>query len=294
MSRAAATATPRVRSIAAAPTAVVSRPAPLAAAARFFSQTARAASSDEIAREIAGENASENAAAADAPSEAASPAASETAAGAEPATGETPYGIFVRNIVFDASDEHLGEAFEHYGRVTRASISRDARGLSRGYGFIYFDNETSRNRALQEANGSFWHGRRLAVLPRTSRRMRENSPNSGARAGRASGSRDPTESLYIGNLPYETTDADLNTLFSELEGVTSVRVAVDRATGWPRGFAHADFESVQLAEAAFNNLRGKKLGTRELRVDYADPAMKGKEAAPRDQGASVPEYGGQQ
>lgn len=80
---------------------------------------------------------------------------------------------------------------------------------------------------------------------------------------------DPTDSLYIGNIPYETSDADLNKIFRELDNVTDVRVAVDRNTGWPRGFAHADFSDVESAKKAYEKLSALTIGDRLLRVDYA-------------------------
>lgn len=80
---------------------------------------------------------------------------------------------------------------------------------------------------------------------------------------------EPTKSLYIGNIPYETTDAELNRIFRELDNVTDVRVAVDRTTGWPRGFAHADFADVEACTAAIEKLKGVTIGGRELRLDYA-------------------------
>lgn len=46
--------------------------------------------------------------------------------------GETPYGLFIRNMVFDINEKHLEEAFEKYGKISRAVVVRDARGLSRG------------------------------------------------------------------------------------------------------------------------------------------------------------------
>lgn len=48
--------------------------------------------------------------------------------------GEEPgFGLFVRNMVFEANEDHLREAYEKYGEVTKAVVARDARGLSRGY-----------------------------------------------------------------------------------------------------------------------------------------------------------------
>lgn len=59
-------------------------------------------------------------------------------------------------------------------------------------------------------------------------------------------------------------------MFRSLENVTDVRVAVDRNTGWPRGFAHADFVDVESATKAYEKLLQYNLGGRELRVDYAE------------------------
>lgn len=257
------------------------RPANLAIAARFFSQTARVANAEEersaaaAADAIAAADGAEEVAADGAEAPAASPRASNP--GDE---GETPHGVFIRNIVFDASEAHLQEAFEHYGPVSKSVIARDARGMSRGYGFVWFESEEAVAKALAEANGSFWHGRRLIVMPRTGRQSRDAAGRpSGGRGDRdrssgnnSTSSRPPTNSLYIGNLPYETTDADLNVVFREIEGLKAVRVAVDRSTGWPRGFAHADFDTVEHATIGYEYLQNKEVGSRVLRIDYASPS----------------------
>ncbi|KAK4987894.1 hypothetical protein LTR28_001805, partial [Elasticomyces elasticus] len=51
----------------------------------------------------------------------------------------------------------------------------------------------------------------------------------------------PTKTLFIGNMSFQMSDKDLNDLFREIRNVLDVRVAIDRRTGQPRGFAHADF-----------------------------------------------------
>ena len=79
----------------------------------------------------------------------------------------------------------------------------------------------------------------------------------------------PTPTLYIGNIPYETTDAELNNMFRHLENITDIRVAVDRTTGWPRGFAHADFADVESAKNAYEKLQQMKIGERNLVVDFS-------------------------
>lgn len=53
--------------------------------------------------------------------------------GSEQQTEAEPgYGLFIRNMVFEANEDHLREAYEKFGTITKVAIARDARGLSRG------------------------------------------------------------------------------------------------------------------------------------------------------------------
>ncbi|KAJ4420059.1 hypothetical protein N0V82_004631 [Gnomoniopsis sp. IMI 355080] len=189
----------------------------------------------------------------------------------QPASDQEPgYGLFIRNMVFEANEDHLREAYDKFGEIAKVAIARDARGLSRGYGFVWFNDKDARDKAVEGTNNSFWHGRRIQVAEREPRTA----------AGGRGGNLEPTRSLYIGNIPYETTDAELNRIFRELENVTDVRVAVDRTTGWPRGFAHADFADVEACAAAKEKLAGMTIGGRELRLDFATTATsKGRKGA---------------
>jgi len=138
------------------------------------------------------------------------------------------------------------------------------------FGFVYMETPEARNKAIEELNGSFWHGRRVHMAEATGRR-----PSNGPRPAAASSgpTNEPTRYLYIGNIPYEATDAELNRMFRGLDNLEDVRVAVDRVTGFPRGFAHADFTDVEAAKKAFEKLDGFELGGRSLRVDYAGNAL---------------------
>ena len=79
----------------------------------------------------------------------------------------------------------------------------------------------------------------------------------------------PSKTLFIGNMSFEMTDKDLNDLFREVKNVIDVRVAIDRRTGQPRGFAHADFVDIASAEKAHQSLNSKEVYGRQLRVDYS-------------------------
>jgi nucleolin len=99
-----------------------------------------------------------------------------------------------------------------------------------------------------------------------------HKPRNGTRSGVASvnpqaGS--PSKTLFIGNMSFEMSDKDLNDLFRDIRNVMDVRVAIDRRTGQPRGFAHADFVDVASATQAMDLLKEKVVYGRQLRVDYS-------------------------
>jgi len=77
--------------------------------------------------------------------------------------------------------------------------------------------------------------------------------------------------LYVGNLPYETNEDDLTTLFAQAGNVASVNVMRDRETGRARGFAFVEMATDQEAQNAINQLHEKAFGGRTLTVNEARP-----------------------
>ena len=77
--------------------------------------------------------------------------------------------------------------------------------------------------------------------------------------------------LYVGNLPYETGEAELQELFSRAGTVDSVKVMRDMATGRARGFAFVEMGTNEEAEAAIRELNNFQLGGRGLSVNEARP-----------------------
>ncbi len=77
--------------------------------------------------------------------------------------------------------------------------------------------------------------------------------------------------IYVGNLSYNTTEKELETLFSQFGEVTSARVITDRDTGRPKGFGFVEMADKAAAEAAISALDGREVGGRDLRVNEATP-----------------------
>jgi RNA recognition motif-containing protein len=77
--------------------------------------------------------------------------------------------------------------------------------------------------------------------------------------------------LYVGNLPYETSDQDLHQLFASVGTVESVNLMRDMATGRARGFAFVEMATDEEAQTAIGTLNNYDLGGRNLTVNEARP-----------------------
>lgn len=90
--------------------------------------------------------------------------------------------------------------------------------------------------------------------------------------------------LFVGNLSYEVTEADLRALFSEVGTVTVVRIPLDRESGRPRGFAFVDFAERPEGEAAIARFHQQMFKGRALGVSEAVA----REDAPRSSAPRAP------
>jgi cold-inducible RNA-binding protein len=77
--------------------------------------------------------------------------------------------------------------------------------------------------------------------------------------------------LYVGNLPYETTESDLQALFEASGQVASINIIRDRATGQARGFAFVEMADAAAARQAISDLDKHAYGGRNLTVNEAKP-----------------------
>ena len=81
--------------------------------------------------------------------------------------------------------------------------------------------------------------------------------------------------LYVGNLPHEMTEDQLNTLFSEAGAVASAKIITDRHTGQPRGFGFVEMETKLEGQKAISMLNGRSVEGRPLAVNEARPQQRG-------------------
>ncbi|TGZ80044.1 hypothetical protein EX30DRAFT_68019 [Ascodesmis nigricans] len=171
--------------------------------------------------------------------------------------------VYVGNLRYECTEEDLIDRFKQYGEVVASKIVRHPDdGRSRGWGYVEFKSLDDSASAIENMNNAPFMGRRLSVqfVQRTNLRLAGN---------------EPSNVLFLGNLPFQLTDDDLNELFKNIRGCVDVRVAMDRRTGQPRGFAHADFRDVESAVKAKTQLEGTQVYGRYIRVDYSEHVNRG-------------------
>jgi RNA recognition motif-containing protein len=88
--------------------------------------------------------------------------------------------------------------------------------------------------------------------------------------------------LFVGGLPYETSDAELEKLFSELGKVESATVITDRNTGRSRGFGFVEMAVDEEAAKAIEKLNDSEIGDRKIVVAEARPREDRPEQPPRE------------
>ena len=136
--------------------------------------------------------------------------------------------------------------------------------LDSSFGYVEYKNVADAQAAVQNLDSQMFEGRDLVCQ---FHRAKENSKTRAPDGNYVPNP--PSKTLFIGNMSFEMSDKDLNDLFRDIRNVMDVRVAIDRRTGQPRGFAHADFIDVASATRAKTMLADKVIYGRQLRVDFS-------------------------
>ncbi len=79
------------------------------------------------------------------------------------------------------------------------------------------------------------------------------------------------KNIYVGNLPFSTSNEDLNELFAAFGEVSSAKVIRDKFTDRSRGFGFVEMENDEEADKAIAELNGNEIEGRALKIDEAKP-----------------------
>lgn len=195
--------------------------------------------------------------------------------------------LFVAGLPDSVSEEVLKTIFEATGgKVLSVSLPKDRMtGRPRGFGFVTMTTPAEAQAARDALDGSLQGGRSISVRPFQAEPPRKgeggpmsSGPRSGPFAGgpRSSGgpaAQAPDRTLYVGNLPYDCTQQEVETLINGVVGegqVARVHLPTD-PDGRKRGFGFVTMASSESAKTASEQLKTADIRGRRLIVNIAHP-----------------------
>src|SRR5450755_2763008 len=193
--------------------------------------------------------------------------------------------LFVAGLPESISEDVLRQLFEATGgKVVDVSLPRDrATGRPRGFGFVTFATSDEAIAARDKLDGSLQAGRAISVRPFSSETPRRgeggpsHAPGPGGGAGGGGGGGGGPQmtedrTLYVGNLPYDTSQQEMTQIFTDnnVGPVARIHLPVG-PDGRLRGFGFITMGTAEAANEAITALRNFDLRGRRLMVNIAHP-----------------------
>jgi RNA recognition motif-containing protein len=194
--------------------------------------------------------------------------------------------LFVAGLPDSISEEVLKQIFEATGgAVVNVSLPKDrATGRPRGFGFVTLSTPAEAQAARDALDGSMQGGKSISVRPFQAEPPRRDGtggpgPRSGPGGfsprpggGGAGGPGAPDRTLYVGNLPYDCTQQEVETLLNGVAEGQVVRVHLPTdPDGRKRGFGFVTMASAETAKSASEALKSADIRGRKLVVNLAHP-----------------------
>lgn len=185
--------------------------------------------------------------------------------------------LFVAGLPESITEDVLRELFEATGgTVVNVSLPRDrATGRPRGFGFVTLSSAEEAHSARQSLDGSLQAGRAISVRPFQSEPPKRGETRTET-AGPATSAASEDRTLYVGNLPYDTTQSEVEALFADNGAGPIVRIHLPTGPdGRLRGFGFVTLGSAEAANAAISALREVEVRGRRLMINIAHPRERG-------------------
>jgi nucleolin len=195
--------------------------------------------------------------------------------------------LFVAGLPDSISEEVLKQIFEATGgAVVNVSLPKDrATGRPRGFGFVTLSTPAEAQAARDALDGSMQGGKSISVRPfQAEPPRRDGAGGTGPRSGpggfsprpggggAGGGPGAPDRTLYVGNLPYDCTQQEVETLINGVADGQVVRVHLPTdPDGRKRGFGFVTMASAETAKSASEALKSADIRGRKLVVNLAHP-----------------------
>ncbi|KAI1813255.1 hypothetical protein GGS20DRAFT_586675 [Poronia punctata] len=191
-------------------------------------------------------------------------------------SGDQYTTLFAGNLGWGITDDSLYEAFKDCEGLSSARVVTDrAMQRSRGFGYVDFESHEAAKAAFEKMQGFELEGRALNLDPSKPRPAGEEpTARANDRAKQFGDQVSPeSDTLFVGNLPFEVDEDAIGAFFGEVAEVKSIRLPKDPESGNPKGFGYVTFNSIDEAKSVFDAKNGAYIGegraSRAIRLDFA-------------------------
>ncbi|ODQ74767.1 hypothetical protein LIPSTDRAFT_49605 [Lipomyces starkeyi NRRL Y-11557] len=202
---------------------------------------------------------------------------------------QSDYGVWIGNLSFNLNKDDLRRFFVSKSisseggsggikseEIIRVHLPKKAGGQNKGFAYVDFDTEAAMLNAIALSETPF-EGRKVLIKDA---RVFDGSHSTGSKVAKTKSGKPPTKILFVGNLPFETKETDLQENddgeegenFFEIIKPCRVRMATFQDSGNCKGFAFIDYASSDEAEKALSVLGSniKILGRKGVKVEFGE------------------------
>ena len=159
--------------------------------------------------------------------------------------------MFVSNLSYDATEDHLNNTFKHVGSIVDIRLVKSVNNKSRGFGYIEFHTGEEVMSALELD--------RVAVQGRPCYVSECKEKTADTKPEFKYSTSLESHKLFVNNLPYTTTETELRDMFSKISAVKSLRMVTTKS-GKFKGFAYVEYSDSESAKRAILELNDTMLG----------------------------------
>lgn len=165
--------------------------------------------------------------------------------------------IFIKNLDKNIDNKGLYDTFSAFGNILSCKIANDAKGCSRGYGFVHYETKEAAEDAIAKVNGMMLNDKKVFVGEFMSQRERNERIGDQAKK---------FKNVFVKNFGDLLDREKLVEMFTKCGEITSCVIMNDDNTGKAKGFGFVAFESHEAAEKAVADYDGLEIDGRKITV----------------------------
>ncbi|CAZ84774.1 unnamed protein product [Tuber melanosporum] len=177
--------------------------------------------------------------------------------------------LFVGSLSWNVDEGWLRNEFEQFGEIAAVRVVTDREsGRSKGFGYVEYTTNEAAKKALEEMKGKDIDGRTINVdfsAPRPENPRQDRSRLYGDQKSPES------ETVFVANLSFEADEQIVQTEFEGFGNIVGLRIPTDPESGQPKGFCYIQYDRVDSARKAVEEMNGALVAGRAIRTDFSTP-----------------------